>query len=161
MSMTMTEVFAPSHALEVMVRGTLVYLGLFVLLRLVLNRRAQGMSTPDVLLIVLIADAVQNGMAGEYKSITDGLILVATLLFWDFTLDWLAFRWPALERVIRQPPLLLVEDGRLNRHNMRRELVTLDELMSLLREHGIVDVSQVGRAWLEDDGKLSVVSIRQ
>lgn len=72
------DVFVPNLSIaEIVLRGTLVYLGLFALLRLVLNRQAGTLSTTDLLVVVLIADAAQNGMANEYKSITAGLILVA------------------------------------------------------------------------------------
>jgi uncharacterized membrane protein YcaP (DUF421 family) len=149
--------FVPSQSLiEVVLRGTIMYLVIFVLLRIVLKRRAQGVSTPDVLLIVMIADAAQNGMAKDYKSITEGLVLVGVILFWDWMLDWLSFHYPAIERAIRPPPLPLIEDGRLNRRNMREELVTLQELQSLLREKDIHDVGRVRTAYLEASGALTV-----
>ena len=151
------ELFVPSQSLvELMLRGTIMYLAIFVLLRVVLKRRAQGLSTPDVLLIVMIADAAQNGMAKDYKSITEGLVLVSVILFWDWMLDWLSFHYPVLEHLIRPSPLPLIEGGRLNRRNMREELVTLDELQSLLREKDIHDISLVEIAYLEPSGVLSV-----
>jgi uncharacterized membrane protein YcaP (DUF421 family) len=147
----------PSEPLvEMVVRGSIMYLALFILLRVILKRRAGGLSTPDVLLIVLIADAAQNGMANEYKSVTEGLALVTTILVWDYALDWLAYSIPALSNLIEPAPLLLVKDGRVLRHNLRAELLTLSDLQSLLREKGIVDVSKVRRAHLEPTGHLSV-----
>ncbi len=150
--------FFPTHALvEIALRGTIMYLGLFILMRVVLARRSQGVSGPDVLLTVLIADAAQNGMAHEYRSVTEGLLLVATLLLWDLALDWLAFHIPALQRLMQPQPLLLIEDGRLNRRNMRQELVSAEELKGLLREQGIEDPGKVALAYLEASGSLSVL----
>jgi uncharacterized membrane protein YcaP (DUF421 family) len=71
------------------VRGSTVYLTLFFLLRIVLRRESGGMGITDLLVIVLLADAVQNAMAGDYHSVPDGLLLGATLIFWSFALDWL------------------------------------------------------------------------
>lgn len=151
------EMFVPTHSIvEIMARGTVMYLAIFILLRLVLKRRAQGVSTPDVLVIVMIADAAQNGMAKEYKSVTEGLVLVGVILFWDWLLDWLSFHVPAIERVIRPAPLPLIENGQFNRRNMREELVTTEELRSLLREKDIHDISTVGVAYLEPSGALTV-----
>src|SRR5205085_2257980 len=98
--------------LEIVIRGTIVYLVLFMLFRFIVKRQTGGLGISDLLVIVLIADAVQNAMAGEYKSITDGLILAGTIIFWNVTLDWLAFHFPAVRRYISPPPLLLVKNGR-------------------------------------------------
>lgn len=151
------DLFRPTGSIiELILRGSLMYLAIFVLLRVVLKRRSEGVSIPDVLLVVLVADAAQNGMAGEYRSITEGLVLVATILFWNAVLDWMAYLSPHLEKLITPDPLLLIENGRLCADNMRHELITRSELMSMLRELGIDDISVVTRAHLEPNGKLSV-----
>jgi uncharacterized membrane protein YcaP (DUF421 family) len=109
------------------------------------------------LLVVLIADAAQNGMTGEYKSITEGILLCATIVGWSIFLDWLAFYVPIVRGLIEPPEKLLVKDGRMNRRNMKAELVTEDELMSQLRQHGIEDVREVAKAYVEPDGQFSVI----
>jgi uncharacterized membrane protein YcaP (DUF421 family) len=104
----------PSGPLLVLVvRGTMMYLALFIMLRIVLKRPTAGVSMPDVLLIVLIADAAQNGMANDYKSVMEGLVLVATILFWRCALNWLEFHVPVLGKLMEPAQLLLVENGRL------------------------------------------------
>ena len=153
-----SRVFVPDAPLvEIFVRGTLIYLGIFVMLRIVLKREAAGLSMPDLLVVVLISDAAQNGMAGNYVSVPDGLVLVGTLIFWSHLLDWLAFRWPAFARLIEPRPLPLVVDGRMLRKNMKKELVTAEDLASQLRQHGIEDIAHVKRAWMEGDGQISVI----
>src|SRR5215212_7223564 len=136
---------------EVIVRGTLMYLSLFALLRLILKRQSGGLAMTDVLVIVLIADAAQNGMANEYRSVTEGVVLVATIIFWSYALDWLDYYAPWFRTFFRPPPLLLVEDGKLMRRNMRQELMTA------LREQGISDLREVCRARMEADGRISVI----
>ena len=142
--------------LEIFIRGSVVYLALFLYFRL-LRREAAGVGIADVLVIVLVADASQNAMANEYRSITEGLLLVATIGFWDYLLDWLGYRYPLFERLVRPPPLLLVSHGRLMRQNMKKEMITEGELLSLLREQGVDSPSKVRRCYLEGDGRLSVI----
>ena len=151
-------VFVPAHSLaEMVVRGTLMYLILFGLLRFILKRQAGGLAITDLLVIVLIADAAQNAMAAEYRSVTEGVVLVATIIVWDYALDWLGYRFPAFQRLVRRPALVLVQDGKLNRRNMRNELITIEELMSHLREQGVEDLSAVQSAHMEPDGHISVI----
>ena len=150
-------VFIPSiHIGEIFLRGSLIYLLLFLLLR-IFRRQAGALGLSDLLVVVLIADAAQNAMASEYKSITEGAILVGTIFFWDYFLDWLGFRIPFLRRVLRPRALLLIENGRLLRRNMRQEMITAEELMGQLREEGLDSVEEVKKCYLEGDGRISVV----
>lgn len=141
---------------EIFLRGTVIYLFLFFLFR-ILRRQAGAIGIPDLLLIVLVADASQNAMASEYKSISEGLILVATIAFWDYFLDWLGYKFPKLHRLVRPAPLLLIKNGQIQRRNLRKEMVTLEELMAELRQQGIERVEEVEKSYLEGDGHISVV----
>ncbi len=143
--------------LEIVVRGTAIYLGLFLLLRLVLKRQAGTVGITDLLVIVLIADAAQNAMADDYKSISDGILLVCVIIFWSHALDWLGYAFPSLNRFVHPPPLPLIRNGQLLRQNMRRELITHEELMTQLREQGVLDIKEVKMACMEGDGRVSVV----
>jgi len=145
--------------LELIVRGTVVYWFLFVLFRVVLRRDVGSIAIADVLLLVLIADASQNAMAGGYESISDGFILVATIALWNYALDWASFHSPALRRLVEAKPLPLIRDGRMLRKNMRRELITADELTAKLREDGVDDIAEVRLACLETDGEISILRV--
>lgn len=142
---------------ELFIRGSLIYLGLVLTFRFLLRRDLGSLGMPDVLFIVLVADAAQNAMAGEYRSITDGLVLVGTLVFWNLALDWLAYVSPRLRRYIELPALPLIRNGKWVRQNLKRQWITTDEVMSKLRERGIVDIKQVRLATLEPDGELGVL----
>ena len=96
--------------------------------------------TNDVLFVVVVADAAQNGMASEYKSITDGFILIATIAAWNVLLDWLNMKFPSVRKVLEAHPLMLVSNGRILSHNLRKELLTEEELLAKLREEGIENV---------------------
>jgi uncharacterized membrane protein YcaP (DUF421 family) len=144
--------------LELVVRGTAIYWFLFILFRIVLRRDVGAIAVADVLLLVLVADAAQNAMAGEYRSISDGFVLVATIVSWNVLIDWLAFRFPRVRRLVEPPELLLVRDGRILHRNLRREFMTVADLRAKLREHGVDDVREVRAAYMEGDGEVSVIT---
>ena len=153
----MTELFQLTlHPAELILRGSVIYLGLVLTLRFVLRRDVGSLGIADVLFIVLIADASQNAMAGEYKSITDGFVLIGTLIFWNVVLDWAAYRSPLLRRFIEPAPLPLIRNGKWIRRNLRTQWITTEEIRAKLRERGIEDISHIRLATLEPDGELGV-----
>lgn len=152
------ELFVPNLSLvELFIRGSIVYLVLFGVLRSLPSRQLGSLAITDLLVVVLFAEAAQNAMARDYTSITEGAVLIGTVIFWSYALNWLGFRFPAIQQFLNPPPLLLVQQGRLQRRNMRRELITEDELMSQLRQQGIESVADVKAAYMEADGTISVI----
>lgn len=150
--------FVPQRPLlELVVRGTVMYLLLFLCLRFVLKRQTAALGISDLLVIVLIADAAQNGMVGKADSITENGVVVLTILFWSYAFDRAAEASPIIERLLRPPPLPLVRNGHMLRQNMHRESVTPEELMTQLREAGIESVADVKVARLEGDGHISII----
>jgi uncharacterized membrane protein YcaP (DUF421 family) len=143
--------------LELIIRGTAMYLFLFLLFRVVVRRRVGAIGMADILILVIIADAAQNALSGEYKSVTEGAILVGTIVFWNMAIDWVNFRLPALRPWLEPPPMLLMRNGRILHRNLRHEYVTEDELNAKLREKGVNDYSEVAEAHMERDGNVSVV----
>ncbi|HEX2940656.1 MAG TPA: YetF domain-containing protein [Rhodopila sp.] len=145
--------------LDIVMRGTIIYLVLFTLLR-VTRRQSGQIGISDVLLVVLIAGAVQNAMAGDYHSITEGLGLVLTIFFWSWFLDWLAVHVPVLRPLLTASPRVVVRNGRIDHRAHRQELMTKDDLLSQLRLHGIQNVEDVRHARIEADGQVSVERIQ-
>jgi uncharacterized membrane protein YcaP (DUF421 family) len=143
---------------ELLVRGTAMYFFLYALFRVVIKRRVGAIGMADLLVLVIIADAAQNGMAGEYTSVTDAVILVSTIVAWNYFFDWLAFRFPSIERWLQPAPLLLVHRGRILWRHMRLELISEAELRAKLREHGVERVEDVEKALIEPDGEVTVIS---
>lgn len=151
------ELLIPQDSLlEIFVRGTFIYFLLLVLLR-IFKRQAGAIGISDLLVVVLLADASQNAMATDYKSLTEGALLIVTIIAWDYLLDWVGYHVPGVERLLRPPPVLLVKDGKVNARNMRHEMITRDELMSQIREQGVLELTDVRRAFIEGDGKISVI----
>ncbi|MEJ8852294.1 DUF421 domain-containing protein [Variovorax rhizosphaerae] len=144
---------------HMVVRGTVVYWFLLLVFRFVLRRDVGSMGVADLLFVVLVADAASNAMQGEYKSINDGLVLLTTLIAWNFGLDWLSFRFAWIAKFLEPQPEVLVRHGRVNRKAMKREMITMEELEGKLREGGVESLADVRIARLESDGKLSVFTI--
>lgn len=142
---------------QMVLRGTLVYWFLLLVFRFVLRRDLGSMGVADLLFVVLVADASSNAMQGEYRTVGDGLVLLATLVAWNFGLDWASYHSPAISRFLETQPLVLIKHGRLDRRIMQREMLTRDEVLAQLREQGIDDLSEVRVARIESDGKLSVL----
>jgi uncharacterized membrane protein YcaP (DUF421 family) len=152
------ELFAFSTPVaELLIRGTAMYWFLFSLFRFVVRRELGGVGIGDILIMVIVADAAQNAMAGEYHSVTDGMVLVGTLVGWNVMLDWLSYRFDAVRRFAQPPSLLLVRHGRLLKANMRREFISEEELMGKMREAGVESLSLVKRAYVEPDGQISII----
>jgi uncharacterized membrane protein YcaP (DUF421 family) len=143
--------------LELVVRGTAIYGFLFVIFRFLMRRDVGSMSVADILLLVIVADASQNALAGEYRSITDGMILVGTIVGWNALLDWAAYRWRRADRVIEPQQQVLVRNGRIQYEALEHEMMTERELMAKLREHGVAKLAEVKRAYLESGGAVTVI----
>ena len=149
--------FVPTVSLlELFLRGSVMYLFVFVAMRL-FRRESGALSTADLLVVVLVADAGQNAMASQYHSITEGVVLVGTIFFWNYGLDWLGYRYPRMHRLLNPPPLLLIKDGRVQPRNLRAEMLTRADLTEHLREQGIENIAEVRRCYLESDGHISVI----
>lgn len=143
--------------LELFVRGSLMYWFLFLTFRFIARRDIGAVGLGDVLLLVLIADAAQNAMAGDYKSITDGCVLTGTIFGWNFLIDWASYRFPVIHRWAEPAPLPLIRNGHVQERNLRREFLTPRDLRAKLREHGVERFDEVKLAFMESDGAITVI----
>lgn len=151
-------VFAPSvPVLELFLRGTVIYLAVFIMMRVVGNREAGEFNTADLIVIVIISEAASVGIGGDANSISDGIILVATILVWSTSLDALGYYVPAVRVLLKPKPQPLIYDGQLQKRTMRREFMTRDEVDSELRLNGITDIADVRLAFVEPNGSISVI----
>ena len=149
--------FVPSASLpELFLRGSIMYLFILALMR-IFRREAGSLSIADLLVVVLVADAAQNGMSAEYRSVTEAFVLVGTIFLWNFALDWLSFRSRLVYRLLHRPPLPLIQDGKVLRRNLRKEMLTMEDLLEQLREQGVENVGEVKQSCIESDGHLSVI----
>lgn len=151
-----SDLFTPDAPLvESVLRGTVMYFVLIALLRVTPRRTVGSIGAMDLLVVVLIADAAGKAM-GDYDTLTEGIVLVATLIGWSYILNWLTYAVPAIDRLVSPRALPVVRGGQLLRRNMRAEFLTEEELVRQLRLEDIEDLSEVKAAYVEGDGSLSV-----
>lgn len=143
--------------LELIVRGSAMYWFLFAIFRFLLRRDVGSIAISDILLLVIIADASQNAMAGEYKTVADGMVLVGTIVMWNYLIDWAAFRFKAIHRMLEAPPLPLIRHGRILHRNLRQEFISPEDLAAELRKQGVSHMQEVSHAYMEGDGHISII----
>lgn len=141
-------------------RTAAVYVAVLAGLRLG-GRREVGQLTPfDLVVVLLVANAVQNAMVGANTTLVGGLVSAATLLVVNAVVARLRLRSPRLLHLVEGTPVVLVHHGEWVSQNLRREGLTEDEVLAALREHGeVADVTHVEMAVLEADGSVSVVAM--
>ncbi|MDB4971424.1 MAG: hypothetical protein JWN44_7113 [Myxococcales bacterium] len=146
-----------THWLLLVLRSVAVYVFLMFALRLAGRRELGQMTTFDMVVVLVLANAVQNSINAGDNSLTSGLISATTLLVVNFAVGEATYRWRWFERLVQGRPCPLVRNGKIILRNMKRERVTLEELRSALRKQGIDGVSQCAQAVLESDGTLTAV----
>jgi uncharacterized membrane protein YcaP (DUF421 family) len=144
-------------ALEIVARSLVVYLGVFVGLRVMGKRELGQMTVFDLVMILLIANAVQNAMVGSDVSVQGGLIAAAVLLLVNRLLAAARLHGGLWGRLIEGTPTVLVQEGQFLEAGLRKEGLEREQVLMAMREHGVDDVSRVKLAVLETDGSISVV----
>lgn len=141
----------------IIVRTSVIYVFVVVGLRLTGRRTLGQLNTVDVVLILIIANAVQNAMIGPDTSLIGGLIAATCLLIVNVVITRLRERNRLAARFFEGSPVVLIDHGHLLEANLRRERISPEEVAEALHEHGVENVSQVKLCILEVDGSLSVV----
>jgi len=142
---------------QIAVRTAIVYVAILAGFRLLGKRELGQMTVFDLVLILLIANAVQNAMTGPDFSVGGGLIAAAVLLVIDRGLALARLRSPAFGRLFESGPTVIVQQGKPLAGPMRRQGLSVEDLQMAMREHGIDKVDDVQLAVLEADGSISIV----
>jgi uncharacterized membrane protein YcaP (DUF421 family) len=142
---------------EILLRTFVVYLTVLVLLR-VAGKRELGQMTPfDLVVILVIANSVQNAMTGGDNSLIGGMIAAATLTIVNIAVGRWGSRVPFFRRLVASEPTLLLRDGKPLTEALDKERIDIEELEMAAREHGIADLADVTAAVLEEDGSISII----
>jgi len=139
-------------------RTTIVFVFLIVGLRLTGRRQAGELNGHDLLLVLILANSVQNGMTQGDGRLSVALVSAGTLLLLGVMLAAIQSRFPSWEAQIVGVPSILVEDGRVDRKSMRGEGVSDDDLIAAVRDQGLSSLADVRLAVLERDGTISVIA---
>jgi len=142
---------------NLVVRAVAVYGFLVVALRIAGRRELAQMTSFDLVLLLVISNAVQNSLNAGDNSLAGGIVSAVTLVVLNWGLGFATYRWRRVERLVSGKPIRIVTDGRVHVKALRRELLTLDELRSALRKQGVMRITDCAQVVLEPDGTFSVV----
>ena len=149
-----------SDLLGVVARTTIVYVGLVFAFRIIGKSSTGQLSTMDLIVLLVIANAVQNAMVGENITLLGGLVAAAVILVLDRGLHLLIERSGPARRILEGEPALLVEEGRVDEERLRKERITPEELAMALRLNGLMAPEEARFVFLEATGQISVIPYR-
>ncbi|MDQ6858217.1 MAG: DUF421 domain-containing protein [Chloroflexota bacterium] len=153
--MSLFDMTVPGY--EIVLRTFVVYVVVLILLR-VAGKRELGQMTPfDLVVILVIANAVQNAMTGGDNSLIGGIIAATTLTVVNVAVGRWGNRIPVFRRLVASEPTLLLRDGKPLKEALNKERIDIQELEMAARQHGIVDLEDVTAAVLEEDGSISII----
>ncbi len=140
-----------------MLRACAVYVVLLVMVR-VAGKRSMGQFTPfDMILVILLGNAVQNSLIGKDDSLQGGLLLAATLIALNSLVGYLTSRFRAFEVLLEGRPVKIATDGKIDDDALKREMVTLADFEQAMREAGLEDRADILHAWIETDGDITIL----
>jgi len=143
--------------LEIFLRTGLIYAAVMIGMRLSGKREIGQMTPLDLVLLLLIANAVQNAMTGPDTTLTGGLTAAATLFFINAMVALITRKSSKVRHFVEGSPTPLIHHGKILEGNLAREKLSKDELYEALREHGISEAGDVELAMLEIDGSISTL----
>jgi uncharacterized membrane protein YcaP (DUF421 family) len=143
--------------MDIVLRATVIFMALYLLVRL-MGKRELGQMTPfELIVLVVIGDLIQQGVTQNDFSLTGAVIAVSTIAFWALVFSWLSYLSPAAERLLEGEPRVIIRDGELLEANLRRSRLTRSEIESEMRLAGIARLADVGWGILEPRGKISFI----
>jgi uncharacterized membrane protein YcaP (DUF421 family) len=143
--------------MDIVIRAAVIFLFLYVLMRMLGRRELSSMEPFDIILLVVIGDLVQQGVTQSDYSVTGALLAVSTIALLTVLVSWTSFRVRKLRPLLAGEPIVLVEDGEVVDRNLRRQRLTVEEVESEARLKQITSLADVRWAILETNGKISFV----
>ena len=149
--------FMPSVAVsELMLRAVLIYVFVFILLRLLGKKHVGEMGPFDLVIVLILSESVQNALVADDKSVTGGLIVASTLFGISQLVGFISWKSKKAERFIEGTPRLLVRNGHVYNEALAQEQLSHSELLEALRREGCTSLSKVRYAMLENDGAITI-----
>jgi uncharacterized membrane protein YcaP (DUF421 family) len=146
--------------MDLFFRAVIIFVFIFVLMRVVGRRELSGLEPFDLILLVVIGDSVQQALTQDDYSVTGAFIIVGTIAGLQVLLSWIGFRVPRLRPVLEGEPIVLVEDGRPILRNLKRERIAVEELLEEARSAHMESLDDIKWAVLETSGNISFIKNR-
>lgn len=144
--------------LDIIIRSASVYFFMVIALRVFGKKELSQLNTADVILILLISNAVQNAMVGNDTTLLGGIAAATVLFAINFILKKLMYKYKGFGNLLQEKPEILIHNGKMEFSNLKKLNITSDELQEAIREHGVEQFSDVKLAMLEVDGNISIIS---
>jgi uncharacterized membrane protein YcaP (DUF421 family) len=143
--------------IEIVLRTVLVYAAFLLAMRIFGKREVGQLTLPDLVLVLLVANALQPAMTGPDSSVSAAFIIILTMFVLNYAVAQLRTRSARFERLITPSKTKIAEDGRWDRRALRKEGISMDEAEEAVRLSGVMDVSGTAAVFLESDGRISVI----
>jgi uncharacterized membrane protein YcaP (DUF421 family) len=143
--------------MDIVLRGIAIFLFLYVLMRVIGRRELSSLEPFDLILLVVLGDAVQQGLTQDDYSLTGAFLAIGTIALMQMAVSFTNFRFPKLRPFLDGEPIVVVQDGKALDKNLRRERVTMDDLMSAARQQNIASLDDVAWAVMETSGMISFI----
>jgi len=140
---------------DIVVRGIVLFLFVSFVMRVVGRRELSSLGAVDLVLLIVLGDAIQQGLTQDDYSVTGAMIAVSTIAVMQVSLSYVGFRFRRLRPMLEGEPIVIVQDGRVIERNLRRDRITVDEVLEEARQHQIGSLDDVAWAVLEPNGKIS------
>ncbi|HSD02247.1 MAG TPA: YetF domain-containing protein [Gaiellales bacterium] len=141
--------------MDIVVRGIVLFVFVSFVMRVVGRRELSSLGAVDLVLLIVLGDAIQQGLTQDDYSVTGAMIAVSTIAVMQVSLSYVGFRFRRLRPMLEGEPIVIVQDGRVIERNLRRDRITVDEVLEEARQHQIGSLDGVAWAILEPNGKIS------
>jgi uncharacterized membrane protein YcaP (DUF421 family) len=141
--------------MDLVIRAIAVFFFVLLLTRVIGRRELSQLAPFDLILLIILGDALQQGLTQDDYSVTGAIIIVGTFAVLQVCMSWLGYRFPPLRPVLEGEPLIIVQDGKPIEKNLKRERLTLEEVMEAARLHEIGSLDDVRWAVIERNGEIS------
>ena len=142
---------------EIVLRVSLIFIGCMLMLRLSGRREMSELGPMDLLTMLLLSEAVSPALTGGDETITGGITAAVVLIALSVLTSWLSMKSKKLDAILQGKALLLIHDGKVNAAIMRHQRITDEDLRAKLHEHGLMNVKDVARAYVEADGSITMI----
>lgn len=143
--------------MDLVLRAGVIFAFLFVLTRVIGKRELSSLQPFDLILLIILGDALQQGLTQDDYSLTGALLVVATIALLQVLVSWISYRFPRARPLVEGEPVIVLQDGEPIARNLRRERLTIDDIAEEARHNQIAHLSDVRFAILETNGQISFI----
>jgi uncharacterized membrane protein YcaP (DUF421 family) len=141
--------------MDIVLRGIVLFLFVSFIMRIVGRRELSSLGAIDLVLLIVLGDSIQQGLTQDDYSVTGAMIAVSTIAVMQVSVSYVGFRFRRLRPVLEGEPIVIVQDGHVIERNLRRDRITVDEVLEEARQQQIGSLDDVAWAVLESNGQIS------